>query len=126
MKGVDARCMNRNYPAVRKWFLLSLVSMITLIRYVLNSCFVLAAIQVQWLISQSPLSSSIFAPAVGNAADEFDVTDSILISLGVSAYLFGYGVSIDICLCAGISIYLIIDSLARYFYRHLAKSTDVE
>jgi hypothetical protein len=41
---------------------------------------------------QSPLSSSIFAPAVGNAAEEFGVTSSILISLGVTAYLFGYGV----------------------------------
>ncbi|EHK50986.1 hypothetical protein TRIATDRAFT_94197 [Trichoderma atroviride IMI 206040] len=60
----------RNYPAFRKWFLLSLVSMITLI---------------------SPLSSSIFAPAVGNAAEEYGITNSILISLGVSAYLFGYG-----------------------------------
>lgn len=62
------------------------------------------AIEMQPLIFQSPLSSSIFAPAVGNAADEFNVTDSILISLGVSAYLFGYGVSVYIWLSAGIPV----------------------
>lgn len=56
-------------------------------------CFVLTALETRWLMLHSPLSSSIFAPAVGNAADEFGVTSSILISLGVTAYLFGYGVS---------------------------------
>ncbi|TFB01740.1 hypothetical protein CCMA1212_006188 [Trichoderma ghanense] len=60
----------RKYPAFRKWFLLSMVSIITLI---------------------SPLASSIFAPAVANAAEEFDTKGSVLKSLGVTAYLFGYG-----------------------------------
>ncbi|KAF3074155.1 hypothetical protein CFAM422_003804 [Trichoderma lentiforme] len=60
----------RNYPPLRKWFLLSLVSGITLI---------------------SPLASSIFAPAVANAAEEFNVTSTTVRSLGVTAYLFGYG-----------------------------------
>ncbi|KAM0260083.1 hypothetical protein ACHAQJ_003008 [Trichoderma viride] len=61
----------RNYPAFRKWFLLSLVSIITLI---------------------SPFGSSVFAPGVANAAEEFGVTSTILTSLGVTAYLFGYGI----------------------------------
>jgi hypothetical protein len=41
----------------------------------------------------SPLASSIFAPAVANAAEEFGTKGSVLKSLGVTAYLFGYGVS---------------------------------
>ncbi|KAL7941937.1 major facilitator superfamily domain-containing protein [Trichoderma barbatum] len=60
----------RNYPSFQKWLLLLLVSIITLI---------------------SPLASSIFAPAAANAAQEFGVTSTVLKSLGVTAYLFGYG-----------------------------------
>lgn len=41
----------------------------------------------------SPLASSIFAPAVANAAEEFNETSTTVRSLGVTAYLFGYGVS---------------------------------
>ncbi|KAK4863574.1 hypothetical protein LT330_002352 [Penicillium expansum] len=61
----------KNYPVARKWFLLVLVSMITFI---------------------SPFASSLFAPGVADADREFDNTSSILGSLGVTSYLFGYGV----------------------------------
>ncbi|KAI1836296.1 hypothetical protein DTO013E5_1087 [Penicillium roqueforti] len=60
----------RNYPATRKWFLLSLVSIITLI---------------------SPFASSVFAPAVADASKEFGNKSSLRESLAVTGYLFGYG-----------------------------------
>ncbi|KAJ5556053.1 Major facilitator superfamily domain general substrate transporter [Penicillium frequentans] len=59
----------KNYPVTRKWFLLALVSMITLI---------------------SPFASSVFAPAVADADRTFHNTSSILSSLAVTSYLFGY------------------------------------
>ncbi|KAL2833815.1 major facilitator superfamily domain-containing protein [Aspergillus cavernicola] len=60
----------RNYSPSRKWFLLFLVSMITFI---------------------SPFASSVFAPAVADADLEFGNTSSVLGTLGVTSYLFGYG-----------------------------------
>ncbi|OJJ53831.1 hypothetical protein ASPSYDRAFT_61798 [Aspergillus sydowii CBS 593.65] len=61
----------RNYPPSRKWFLLGIVSIVTLI---------------------SPFASTLFAPAAGYAARELGNTSSILSTLAVTAYLFGYAV----------------------------------
>ncbi|KAJ5698385.1 hypothetical protein N7462_000390 [Penicillium macrosclerotiorum] len=61
----------RNYAPSRKWFLLSLVSLVTLI---------------------SPFASSVFSPAASFAAKEFNETSSILTTLTVTSYLFGYAV----------------------------------
>ncbi|KAJ6021171.1 hypothetical protein N7540_006675 [Penicillium herquei] len=61
----------RNYAKSRKWFLLALVSIVTLI---------------------SPFASSVFAPAASYAAADFDETSSILTTLMVTSYLFGYTV----------------------------------
>ncbi|KAL2811431.1 major facilitator superfamily domain-containing protein [Aspergillus granulosus] len=60
----------RNYPLARKWFLLILVSSITLI---------------------SPFSSSVFAPAVLCAQKDLGDTSPLMGSLSVTSYLFGYG-----------------------------------
>ncbi|KAJ5833215.1 hypothetical protein N7474_001526 [Penicillium riverlandense] len=59
----------RNFPKPRKWFLLALVSAITLI---------------------SPFASSVFAPAVKDANREFGNKSSILGEIAVTSYLFGY------------------------------------
>ncbi|RAL15606.1 MFS transporter [Aspergillus homomorphus CBS 101889] len=59
----------RNYPAARKWFLLALVSLITLI---------------------SPFASSVFASAAVFAGEEFGITSPILETFSVTGYLFGY------------------------------------
>ncbi|KAE8356915.1 major facilitator superfamily domain-containing protein [Aspergillus coremiiformis] len=59
----------RNYPQSRKWFQLATVSIITFI---------------------SPLASSVVAPGVSLADQEFGNTSSIRSSFIVSAYLFGY------------------------------------
>ncbi|KAJ5279717.1 hypothetical protein N7478_005089 [Penicillium angulare] len=59
----------RNYAPSRKWFLLFLVSIVTLI---------------------SPFASSVFSPAASYAATEFHETSSILSTLTVTSYLFGY------------------------------------
>ncbi|OGM51169.1 MFS multidrug transporter [Aspergillus bombycis] len=59
----------RNYPPSRKWFQLATVSIITFI---------------------SPFASSVFAPGVSLAAQEFGQTSSIHSSFTVTAYLFGY------------------------------------
>ncbi|KAL3462507.1 major facilitator superfamily domain-containing protein [Aspergillus heterothallicus] len=61
----------RNYPPSRKWFLLGIVSIVTLI---------------------SPFASTLFAPAAGYAAQEFGNASSIQSTLAVTAYLFGYAV----------------------------------
>ncbi|KAJ5722247.1 hypothetical protein N7488_000282 [Penicillium malachiteum] len=61
----------RNYPSFRKWFLLGLVSIVTLI---------------------SPFASSVFAPAASYAATDFHETSSILTTLMCTSYLFGYTV----------------------------------
>ncbi|KAL3488239.1 major facilitator superfamily domain-containing protein [Aspergillus germanicus] len=65
-----SKIRSRNYAPARKWFLLSLVSSITLI---------------------SPFSSSVFAPAVGRTQQELGDTSPLLGSLAVTSYLFGYG-----------------------------------
>ncbi|OJJ50339.1 hypothetical protein ASPZODRAFT_139641 [Penicilliopsis zonata CBS 506.65] len=59
----------RNYHPSRKWFLMLLISTITLI---------------------SPFTSSVFSPAVPYAEKEFGVTSTILGTLSVTGYLFGY------------------------------------
>ncbi|KAB8078591.1 major facilitator superfamily domain-containing protein [Aspergillus leporis] len=59
----------RNYPASQKWFQLATVSIITFI---------------------SPFASSVFAPGVTLANQEFGNASSIRSSLAVTAYLFGY------------------------------------
>ncbi|RAH87139.1 MFS general substrate transporter [Aspergillus japonicus CBS 114.51] len=59
----------RNYPASRKWFLLALISMITLV---------------------SPFASSVFASAAVFAGEEFGNTSSIEQTFSVTGYLFGY------------------------------------
>ncbi|KNG83886.1 MFS multidrug transporter [Aspergillus nomiae NRRL 13137] len=59
----------RNYPPSRKWFQLATVSIITFI---------------------SPFASSVFAPGVSLAEQEFGETSSIRGSFAVTAYLFGY------------------------------------
>ncbi|KAE8164434.1 major facilitator superfamily domain-containing protein [Aspergillus tamarii] len=59
----------RNYPSSRKWFQLATVSIITFI---------------------SPFASSVFAPGVSLADQEFGNTSSIRSSFAVTAYLFGY------------------------------------
>ncbi|PYH43371.1 MFS transporter [Aspergillus saccharolyticus JOP 1030-1] len=59
----------RNFPARRKWFLLVLISMITLI---------------------SPFASSVFASAAVLAREELGNTSSILETFTVTGYLFGY------------------------------------
>ncbi|KAJ5611918.1 hypothetical protein N7528_009023 [Penicillium herquei] len=61
----------RNYARIRKWFLLGLVSIVTLI---------------------SPFASSVFAPAASYAAADFHETSSILTTLMCTSYLFGYTV----------------------------------
>ncbi|KAL5048683.1 hypothetical protein BDW71DRAFT_16675 [Aspergillus fruticulosus] len=61
----------RNYPPSRKWFLLGIVSIVTFI---------------------SPFASTLFAPAAEYAAQELGNTSSILNTLAVTAYLFGYAV----------------------------------
>ncbi|CEL02068.1 hypothetical protein ASPCAL01643 [Aspergillus calidoustus] len=61
----------RNYPPSRKWFLLGIVSIVTLI---------------------SPFASTLFAPAAEYAAQEFGNASSVLGTLAVTAYLFGYAV----------------------------------
>ncbi|KAL4863386.1 hypothetical protein BDV12DRAFT_189732 [Aspergillus spectabilis] len=60
----------RNFSLARKWFLLILVSSITII---------------------SPFSSSVFAPAVVHTQQELGDTSPLLGSLAVTSYLFGYG-----------------------------------
>ncbi|KAF5863262.1 hypothetical protein ETB97_010384 [Aspergillus alliaceus] len=59
----------RNYPPSQKWFQLATVSIITFI---------------------SPFASSVFAPGVSLADQEFGNTSSIRSSLAVTSYLFGY------------------------------------
>ncbi|KAF9887546.1 hypothetical protein FE257_010124 [Aspergillus nanangensis] len=59
----------RNYALSRKWFLLALVSMITLI---------------------SPFASSVFAPAAAFAEQDLNGTSSVLGTLAATSYLFGY------------------------------------
>ncbi|KAI7970786.1 hypothetical protein EIK77_007966 [Talaromyces pinophilus] len=62
----------QNFAASRKWGLLALMSSMTLV---------------------SPLASSMFAPAVKYAAEDFKVTNETLLSFSVTIYLLGYTVS---------------------------------
>ncbi|OGE48313.1 hypothetical protein PENARI_c030G05585 [Penicillium arizonense] len=75
----------KNYPVTRKWFLLALVSMITLI---------------------SPFASSVFAPAVADADRTFHNTSSILSSLAVTSYLFGYSLLVLSPIVSIIALYI--------------------
>ncbi|KAJ5436872.1 Major facilitator superfamily domain general substrate transporter [Penicillium cf. griseofulvum] len=59
----------QNFPANKKWALLSLISVMTLI---------------------SPLASSMFSPAVSYVGAEFRVTDQTILSLSISIYVLGY------------------------------------
>lgn len=61
--------MPLNFPAARKWFLISLLASITFI---------------------SPLASSMFAPAVSFMDEEFHNSSLILSSLTVSIFVLGY------------------------------------
>jgi multidrug resistance protein len=61
--------MPMNFADSRKWLLLGLLSSITFV---------------------SPLASSMFAPAVSFAAEEFGTSSVILSTLAVSIYLLGY------------------------------------
>lgn len=63
----------QNFAESRKWGLLALMSSMTLV---------------------SPLASSMFAPALSNAAAELRVTNETLLSFSVTIYLLGYTVSI--------------------------------
>lgn len=63
----------RNFTNSKKWGILLLTSLITLI---------------------SPLASSMFSPGVGLMALDFKVTNEVLLSFSVSVYLLGYTVSI--------------------------------
>lgn len=62
----------QNFAESRKWGLLALMSSMTLV---------------------SPLASSMFAPALTNAAEDFKVTNETLLSFSVTIYLLGYTVS---------------------------------
>lgn len=62
----------QNFPANKKWALLSLISIMTLI---------------------SPLASSMFSPAISYVAREFKVMDQTILSFSVSIYILGYAVS---------------------------------
>ncbi|GAM42039.1 hypothetical protein TCE0_043f15654 [Talaromyces pinophilus] len=59
----------QNFAESRKWGLLALMSSMTLV---------------------SPLASSMFAPAVKYAAEDFKVTNETLLSFSVTIYLLGY------------------------------------
>lgn len=61
----------QNFPANKKWSLLALISVMTLI---------------------SPLASSMFSPAISYVAVEFGVTDQTILSFSVSIYILGYAV----------------------------------
>ncbi|XWX02280.1 hypothetical protein V2A60_010316 [Cordyceps javanica] len=61
----------QNYTPRKKWMILALISVMTII---------------------SPLASSMFAPAVGYMARDFDETNETVVSLSVSIYLIGYTV----------------------------------
>jgi hypothetical protein len=63
----------QNFAESRKWGLLALMSSMTLI---------------------SPLASSMFAPAVSDAAADLKVTNETLLSFSVTIYLLGYTVSL--------------------------------
>lgn len=62
----------QNFSASRKWALLGLISAFTFI---------------------TPLTSSMFAPAVVFMAEEFHETNETIISFSVSIFLIGYAVS---------------------------------
>ncbi|KAJ5176995.1 uncharacterized protein N7482_002872 [Penicillium canariense] len=61
----------QNFAMSRKWGLLALMSAMTFV---------------------SPLASSMFAPAVGYAAEDLHVTNETVLSLSVSIFLIGYTV----------------------------------
>lgn len=63
----------QNFAESRKWVLLGLISLITIV---------------------SPLASSMFAPAVQDAAKELNVTNTTLLEFSVTIYLLGYTVSL--------------------------------
>lgn len=96
IQGTEAIChqittpnLSRNYPPSRKWSLLGIVSIVTLIRY--ESLYTGPVNDIDCI---SPFASTLFAPAAGYAAQEFGTTSSILSTLAVTAYLFGYAVSL--------------------------------
>lgn len=69
--GQDDPLMPLNFPARRKWMLLSLLASITFI---------------------SPLASSMFAPGVSFMDADFHNTSTILSALAVSIFVLGYAV----------------------------------
>lgn len=62
----------QNFAPSKKWSLLALISVMTLI---------------------SPLASSMFSPAISYVAMEFGVTNETILSFSVSIYILGYAVS---------------------------------
>lgn len=70
-EGQDDPAHPLNFANSRKWGLLALMSSMTLI---------------------SPLASSMFAPAVSDAAVDLHVTNETLLSFSVTIYLLGYTV----------------------------------
>lgn len=62
----------QNFSPGKKWSLLALISVMTLI---------------------SPLASSMFSPAISYVAVEFGVTNETILSFSVSIYILGYAVS---------------------------------
>lgn len=62
----------QNFSPSKKWSLLALISVMTLI---------------------SPLASSMFSPAISYVAVEFGVTNETILSFSVSIYILGYAVS---------------------------------
>lgn len=63
----------KNFAESRKWGLLALMSSMTLV---------------------SPLASSMFSPAVSDAAADLKVTNETLLSFSITIYLLGYTVSL--------------------------------
>ena len=74
--------------------------MITLIRYV-SGTVTQRGLDIQ-LTALSPFASSVFAPAVSDANRTFHNMSQILSSLSVTAYLFGYFVSLPSHLREGV------------------------
>lgn len=107
--------LSRNYPPSRKWSLLGIVSIVTLIRY--ESLYTGPVNDIDCI---SPFASTLFAPAAGYAAQEFGTTSSILSTLAVTAYLFGYAVSLR---CSFLSSVIDKSRWDLYSYHHLANCT---
>ncbi|KAJ0127420.1 hypothetical protein HZ326_29473, partial [Fusarium oxysporum f. sp. albedinis] len=69
--GQDDTAMPRNFPKLKKWFIVTLLSAITMV---------------------TPFASSISSPALPAINKEFGNTNSLIGTLSVTIYLLGYAI----------------------------------